>query len=51
MGISGVRSVAFRPCVVVQESAVHQGSAEHVSADVMEIFKEFCLLGRVCDDL
>jgi len=51
MGISGVRSVALRPRVVVQESAVHQGSAEHVSADVMGIFEEFCLPRRVCDDL
>ena len=51
MGISGVRSVAFRPRTVAQESTVHQGAADHVLADALGIFEELCLLGRVCDDL
>ena len=51
MGISGIRSVALRSCVIAQESTVHQGSTEYVLADVVGILKEFCLLGRVCDDL
>jgi hypothetical protein len=51
MGVSGIRSVAFRPRAVIQESTVHQGAAEHVFADAMGIFKEFSLLGNVCDDL
>lgn len=51
MGVPGVRSAAFRPCVVVRESAVHQGSTAYVLPDAMGIFKEFCLLGCVCGDL
>jgi hypothetical protein len=51
MGVPGLRGVAFRPPIVAQESAVRQGTLEHVLADFMGIVEEFCLLGRVCDDL
>ena len=51
MGVSGIRSFAFRPRAVIQESTVHQGAAEHVFADTMGILKEFRLLGHVRDDL
>lgn len=51
MGVSGLRSVTSRPCIVVQESAVYQGTSKNVLADPMGIFKKLRFLGRVCDDL
>lgn len=51
MGVSGLRSVTSSPCIVVQESAVYQGTSKNVLADPMGIFKKLRFLGRVCDDL
>lgn len=51
MGVSCIRGVALRPRVVAQEDTVHQGSTGRVLADIMGIFKEFCFLGSVRNDL
>ena len=51
MGVSGLWSVTFRPCIVVQESTVRQGSTEHALADLMGIVKKLCLPRRFRNDL
>lgn len=51
MGVSGLRSVTSRPCIVVQESAVYQGTFKNVLADPMGIFEKLRFLGCVCDDI
>ena len=51
MGISGLRSAAFRPFAVIQESAVYQRPVEHVHPDLVGIVEKLRLLGCVCGDL
>ena len=51
MGVSGLRSVAFRSLVVASEGTFHPGTAENALANVMGIFEELRLLGHVCYDL